>query len=94
MTVSEFVSSPRTYREFVKGTRTELAPARSLAVGRSGVKLWVHTFGRFSSAVHAAKAILELILGTVKLGKRRRQMFELLVELLLDLRQLLWLKRV
>jgi hypothetical protein len=49
------------------------------------------TFRSIGSALYASEAILELVLGGVKLRKRRRQMFELFIELLLHLSELLGL---
>lgn len=46
------------------------------------------------SALDASQALLELVLGAMELSKRRRQVLELLVELLLDLSELLRLERV
>lgn len=52
------------------------------------------TFRGGSSGLHASKALLELVLGSVELGEGRRQVLELLVQLLLNLGELLGLERV
>lgn len=52
------------------------------------------TFRGGSSGLHASKAFLELVLGSVELGEGRRQVLELLVQLLLNLGELLGLERV
>lgn len=57
--------------------------------GRGGI---YRTFRSGRPALNALKAVLELVLGGVKLRKRRRQVLELFVELLLDLGKLLRLQ--
>jgi hypothetical protein len=54
--------------------------------GRGGI---YRTFRSRRPALNALKAVLELVLGGVKLRKRRRQVLEFFVELLLDLGKLL-----
>lgn len=47
------------------------------------------TCGSGGPRLYASEALAELVLGAVELGEGRRQVFELLVELLLDLGELL-----
>lgn len=52
------------------------------------------TFRSGSSTLNASQTLLELGLGSVELGEGRRQVLELLVQLLLNLGELLGLERV
>lgn len=56
-----------------------------------GAKGTCRTFRSIRPALYASKAVLEFVLGGVKLRKRVRQVFQLFIELLLDLSELLGL---
>lgn len=54
----------------------------------------VCTFAIGDSALYASEAFSELVLGAVELGEGVGEVFELFLELLLDLRELLGLEGV
>lgn len=56
--------------------------------------MYVCTFAIGSSALYASEAFSELVLGAVELGEGVGEVFELFLELLLDLRELLGLEGV
>lgn len=57
--------------------------------GRDVMAKPVHTSRRDGPGLYAAKAVLELCLGCVKLSERASQVFDFLFDLLLDLGKLL-----